>query len=825
MVSRTSRFLCVLLAAAAPGLCATEAEEKAAEVFESLFGADVARVARTRDAADDIALAKRLLDTAKGDAADKPALVAVLCEKAYDLSSGHADGYATAAEAAEFLAAQVPAKAAEGAERLVTVRQKQYALAAPDAKAAAGEALVDALLGAADAESAAGDLPGAVSSCRRAEAIARAVKSDRLAAVAARGGHLAHRLAVHREIENMKALVGRDPGSVAARERLVRLYLVDLDDPAAAAENLEGVQDESLRKYVPAAGKGAEAAPELACMELGDWYRSLGEGAPEGPKAAMFARAKAYYDRFLSLHPSNDLDRTAATVALKKIEEALAKLGPAATAPSIAKPTPGGPAAVPKDGVIKPGRWVDLLPLVDIASDAITGTWERQGDALAVTGGQSPRRLKFPVAVSGSYQCRVRLLGTGKTDTWSLLLCVGDRQVYLTLNNFRRASGLAFVRGRGSEGNETTVPATPWVKDREYVLDVIVTVAGDRADIKVLLDSLPHIAWSGPVADLSLTAHHQAPWLSKPGSLGLATNDAPLVFRQVSLRMLSGEAKVLRPPGGAAVPSTAAPAPAAQAPTGQTIKPGTWVDLLALVDPSQDAASGRWGREGAALAVASGDHSRCALPVVPTGSYDLKMTFVRKAGSGGITTVLPVGAASVLLEFSGWQGRKSWLGRAGGTHPDNQLSVEPGTIENGHPYTVGVAVRVVGDQGLVTVALDGKPFLNWQGPVSSLSVPGEWQSPKPGSLAVGSDDAHVLWGSVSLKMLTGEARLLRPPGGTGAPPACPTPIRPGRLQHPPGPLLRLRGARSPGPAAPGGQPGARALRTTTPRRLLRRPRR
>ncbi|MBE3123596.1 MAG: formylglycine-generating enzyme family protein, partial [Planctomycetes bacterium] len=112
---------------------------------------------------------------------------------------------------------------------------------------------------------------------------------------------------------------------------IARLYLVELDNPKAAAEFVDDRCDDETRKYVPAAAKPVGKAPELACKELGDWYRGLADqtSAPAS-KGAMLRRAKAYYERFMSLHKPNDLARAGTTLMLKKIDGALAKLGPVA---------------------------------------------------------------------------------------------------------------------------------------------------------------------------------------------------------------------------------------------------------------------------------------------------------------------------------------------------------------------------------------------------------------------------------------------------------------------------------------------------------------
>jgi len=299
--------------------------EKAAQVFETLYGQDVARVRGTAETADDAALAVRLLAAAR-KSADQPALLAVLCEKAYGLAAAVPSAYPTAVEAMTFLADRVPAQSAACAERLVEVRQKQYAAADGEAKAAAANALLDAMLALAGHREEAGAYSQAVSLLGRAERLAKAAAEDRVAAVQVRHARARHLLVTERDIQNMKALLERDPDNTAAREKLVRLYLVHLDDPARAADHLKGVADASLATYVPAVAKGVDAAPELACLRLGDWYRALGEAAPAPARRAMFARAKAYYARFLSLHEAEDLDRAAGELALRKIDAAIAGL-------------------------------------------------------------------------------------------------------------------------------------------------------------------------------------------------------------------------------------------------------------------------------------------------------------------------------------------------------------------------------------------------------------------------------------------------------------------------------------------------------------------
>lgn len=282
--------------------------------------------------------------------------------------------------------------------------------------------------------------PQAIAALKRAARVSRSVGGDRLRAIEARRERARFLLRTRRDIANMKDLIEREPANTSAREKLVRLYLVHLDDPAAAAKHLDGVEDEDLLKYVPAVGKGVESAPELACMELGDWYRRLGESAPTPAKRAMFERAKAYYERFLSLHEAADLKRITATPALKKVESLLADLIPPEATP--AADATGGTTAgeagtedaeVPESGVIKPGTWVDLLPLVDPEKHTVKGTWKREGGRLAITDKVEQGRIVIPVMPSGSYRLHCEFVRASGTDAVYWQLPVGPSAVGLVV--------------------------------------------------------------------------------------------------------------------------------------------------------------------------------------------------------------------------------------------------------------------------------------------------------------------------------------------------------------------------------------------------------
>jgi hypothetical protein len=321
------RPVCFLGAVALALAAGASAADEAADAFKSLHGDELKRVLATPAPSDDVQLAGRLLRATR-TADDPPGLLTLLCEKAYELAFKDPSGYPTALAAMRLLASRVPAKKVECLQRIVTVRQRQLGAARGDDKAKAAETLIGAQRDLAQAQEAAGDFEGAAATLRQALSLAGNIRSDLKPAIQAQLTDLVARQQAARQLATLKANLEAEPTDAASRKELVRLYLVEMDDPAEAARFVNESLDGPTRKYVPAAARGIEAAPELACAELGDWYRTLVDLARTVPgKSAVLARAREYYNRFLALHPADDAPRAAVAQALKKVEDNLAAMG------------------------------------------------------------------------------------------------------------------------------------------------------------------------------------------------------------------------------------------------------------------------------------------------------------------------------------------------------------------------------------------------------------------------------------------------------------------------------------------------------------------
>jgi len=332
--------------------------DEAADTFNKLYGEDLKRVAATPATADDVALAKQLLEAA-GKVTNQKDFLALLCEKAHELAIKDPTGYPTAKAAVELLTANVPEKKVESLQKVAAMYQRSYATARAEAKAKAGEALIESLKALAEAQAAGADFDGAGATLKQALGVATTIKSESKAAIQAQLAGLASQQQVEKQVAALKAKLDADPKETSSRKEIVRLYLVEMDNPAEAAKFIDETLDEATRKYVPAAAKPIEDAPEVACTELGDWYKGLADQATApASKGAMLKRAKAYYERFVDLHKVDDVARAGATLMLKKIDDALAKLGPAPKSSPASVTLDLGNGGTMRLVLIRPGKFM-----------------------------------------------------------------------------------------------------------------------------------------------------------------------------------------------------------------------------------------------------------------------------------------------------------------------------------------------------------------------------------------------------------------------------------------------------------------------------------
>jgi tetratricopeptide (TPR) repeat protein len=517
-----------LLTLLVPCVWASEAEN-AQKAFDTLYGADIKQAMSTRDAAKAVALAAKLLESAKA-AENQPELMALLCTKTCELGAMDPKGYDTAQEATDLLVSKAPDVAGPCQEAFVAIRQRQYDAARGDAKTQAGEDLVDALLALAATHTRTGKAEEAGKPLNKALAVAKTIKSLRTETIDAQAKAHADSLRIAAELARLKRLVEADPANTKARDQLVTLLVMGFDNPAEAAKYLTDASDATLKKFVPAATRPVADAPELACMDFTDWYTKLAAAAGSAGKAAMYARAVQYGERYLELHTATDLERTRVELMVKKAREAVA-------------------GAVKDPFAV--GQWIDLLRIIDPVKDASKGKWDRTKGGLATTSIGNNTMIEAPLAISGSYELEVRFVRVSGNDV-AVGLPVGEGACTFIMAGYHGTiSGFERINGK-SIMNETMVNPGRLENNHLYTLLLRIQIAEDKAAMTAALDGKPYTKWSGLQQALTLNPS----WATaNQKCIGLACINSQVVFQSARLKMLSGKAVPTRqadakPPGG-----------------------------------------------------------------------------------------------------------------------------------------------------------------------------------------------------------------------------------------------------------------------------------
>jgi len=173
---------------------------------------------------------------------------------------------------------------------------------------------------------------------------------------------------------------------------------------------------------------------------------------------------------------------------------------------------------------------------------------------------------------------------------------------------------------------------------------------------------------------------------------------------------------------------------------------------------------GKWQRKEAALAVTEpGKWYHITVPLAPEGSYELQFKFMRlrATNENAVVTMLPVGPSQVVLVLGGSKATPSWLGSIDGKWRNDKTTAPTVKMENGREYAVHITVLLRGDQCQISVALDGKPFIRWEGKQSALSAPPRWKPHNPKCLGLGAHGSIVIFKSARLRMLSGKAKMMR----------------------------------------------------------------
>jgi len=211
-------------------------------------------------------------------------------------------------------------------------------------------------------------LSEAVAFYQQAAATAAAMKSDKAADAQLRAKLAQELAAAQKKARDLEARLKSTPADAASAKTLVKLCIVQLDDPALAMSFLDAAGDDKSARLVKAAAGNTDEIPAQTAFDLAKWYQGLAAEAGVTAGAKANARAKSYFERFLTAYDKHDLSRVAAAKNLEEINKELDKL------PVMAKPqwfTARFPTTEPAANCAQPIMLV--ADLVRIAEKM--GTW------------------------------------------------------------------------------------------------------------------------------------------------------------------------------------------------------------------------------------------------------------------------------------------------------------------------------------------------------------------------------------------------------------------------------------------------------------------
>lgn len=522
-----SRMVVVLLLVAA--VLGAPAPSARADVFTQQFAQRVKQVQATPGSEDDRALAGEMMQEAR--MLIEPAEVVPLAKAAAELARTDESGAELAAEALKLWAEHSPDDRTAALEHLVDMRQQQFAMArTQEERPIAGEALIEALMLAGEAAMKAGDHAQAVPLSRRAVMVAASIKSaradkareqlDRATAAAARA----------QRVDTLQQRVKANAADVDAARQLMRIYVLEMDDPAAAAPLLHAAEDAAWKTNVPLAAKSVTELTGEQMRQLGDWYRTLLTTAPPGSRIVPLGRAFTYYGYYLRDHAQDAAQRQAIEQAQKLVESqiyAIDQVPPVIEARVVDTGNPRNrrnprrmpvraPAAddpdnalfqalrAPQEARKKDTGWIDLLEAIAPQRDAVAGQWGSEGGAVQGTSAGELAYMKLPVRIQGSYRMFLALTPREGSGAIALVLPVGGKAVELRLpmDNPRRGG---FQAGQG-QAPGLTLQGAEILPGDSCTLQVDVKIEGDQAELTAFLDDAPWSRWKGTIAELALPA-------------------------------------------------------------------------------------------------------------------------------------------------------------------------------------------------------------------------------------------------------------------------------------------------------------------------------
>lgn len=696
------------------GICSAE---DAGALYARGFGDRDAAVRAAHSPTLSSAFAQELFDSAD-QVKDDPAYQTVLLNKAYEFGMLYPDGLGTAVEAMEKLIQSQP-ETKEGADqKLLAAMAKRCHISIGEQRRAATDEYVAKALEIADDLTTAGKYEAAITVCGKAKLTAAAFPQSR-ADLAAGLQRTRDVEGVARHAQELKATLAASPNDTAAAREIVRLFVLDLDDPEQAVPWLEATGDPRLKQVVPLAARDVEELSEAESLQLADWYHTQVHKSSRRASYTAWTRARAAYQHFLDLHPRQDADRLNARRAIEDANAALAELPNAASSQRI----------------------INLLPSIDLERDVIRG-WghlARKNGGLAYDGawsdGQYAVAFRTPYHPPDEYDLRMTFVKPRDKGSIHLLLAHGEKMFSAELDF----------------GNSHRCKIEGWTDEHAIQKAQMINFGEPhRLLIQVRRDRVSMYVDDNLVSRCRADAEYRGlPWWIYVGDgiLGLDA-DFEIEIQSMDVVEVRGRGHFGRSTTFGEVPSLPTPLP--------NDKPRRIVNLMPLINP-KDSVKGVWTRKGDKLLCAGGALSRLEINYRPPEEYDFRVDFTRTEDLNDIVLLASHADHSFGLFLGAFGNSASGFGPIKGQMPiANPTTVRsPAQILNGRRYSAVLYVR----KDYIAASIDGKLIARYTTDYSDMGPMDQWAI-KGGILGVGTQYNQIIFHSIQVAEITGEGQSL-----------------------------------------------------------------
>jgi hypothetical protein len=161
------------------------------------------------------------------------------------------------------------------------------------------------------------------------------------------------------------------------------------------------------------------------------------------------------------------------------------------------------------------------------------------------------------------------------------------------------------------------------------------------------------------------------------------------------------------------------------------------IDLIPLINLDHPALVGNWSRVDGALSTTGIGLGQLPIEIGLPDAYELTLEVDQVRGNNGILIGLQIANQHVVVVIDGWSAQASGLGLIDGQPADgNEASVFGRWLSPDEPNVIQCAVG----ENFVSVTCNDLPVVDWQGDVSRLRLPPEYQQPTTSTVFLATDN-------------------------------------------------------------------------------------